>query len=29
MIREAKINGVVVKTFGLEQKDHDIAVFKD
>lgn len=26
MIRETKINGMVVKTFGLGQKEHDIAV---
>ena len=26
MIRETKIKGMVIKTFGLEQKDHDIAV---
>lgn len=26
MIRETKIKGMVVKTFGLGQKDHDIAV---
>lgn len=26
MIREAKIKGMVVKTFGLGQKEHDIAV---
>ena len=29
MIRETKINGMVVKTFGLGQKEHDIAVFND
>ena len=26
MIRETKIKGMVVKTFGLGQKEHDIAV---
>jgi hypothetical protein len=26
MVREAKINGMIVKTFGLGQKEHDIAV---
>ena len=26
MIRETKIKGMVVKTFGLEKKEHDIAV---
>ena len=26
MIRETKIKGMVVKTFGLERKDHDVAV---
>lgn len=26
MIKEAKIKGMVIKTFGLGQKEHDIAV---